>query len=74
MKNTDSASKIAAKHLARKVVVYLRRSSIPWIRPHQESQQLLYALKDTAKAYGFAEVEVIDVGLGMSASSGAQDG
>jgi len=72
MKSTDSASKITAKHLARKAVVYLRQSSLAQVRHHQESQRLQYALKDTAKAYGFAQVEVIDVDLGMSASSGAR--
>jgi hypothetical protein len=32
----------------------------------------LYALKDTAKACGFVQVEVIDVDLGMSAASGTR--
>ena len=72
MTNPDSASKITAIHLARKAVVYLRQSSIAQVRTHVESTRLQYALKDTAKAYGFAQVEVIDVDLGMSASSGAQ--
>jgi len=72
MKSTESASKITARHLARKAVVYLRQSSIAQVRHNLESQRLQYALKDTAKAYGFAQVEVIDVDLGMSASSGAQ--
>ena len=72
MKSTESASKITARHLARKAVVYLRQSSIAQVRHNVESQRLQYALKDTAKAYGFAQVEVIDVDLGMSASSGAQ--
>ena len=72
MKSTDSASKITAAHLARKAVVYLRQSSIAQVRTHVESTRLQYALKDTAKAYGFAQVEVIDVDLGMSASSGAR--
>jgi DNA invertase Pin-like site-specific DNA recombinase len=72
MKSTDSASKITATHLARKAVVYLRQSSIAQVRTHVESTRLQYALKDTAKAYGFAQVEVIDVDLGMSASSGAR--
>jgi DNA invertase Pin-like site-specific DNA recombinase len=72
MTNTDSASKITAKHLARKAVVYLRQSSIAQVRTHVESTRLQYALKDTAKAYGFAQVEVIDIDLGMSAASGAQ--
>ena len=72
MKSTDSASKITARHLARKAVVYLRQSSIAQVRTHVESTRLQYALKDTAKAYGFAQVEVIDVDLGMSAASGAR--
>ena len=72
MKSTESASKITAAHLARKAVVYLRQSSIAQVRTHVESTRLQYALKDTAKAYGFAQVEVIDVDLGMSASSGAR--
>ena len=72
MKSTDSASKITAGHLARKAVVYLRQSSIAQVRTHVESTRLQYALKDTAKAYGFAQVEVIDVDLGMSAASGAR--
>jgi hypothetical protein len=72
MTNTETASKITARHLARKAVVYLRQSSIAQVRTHVESTRLQYALKDTAKAYGFSEVEVIDVDLGISASSGAQ--
>ncbi len=72
MKHTESASKITPRHLARKAVVYLRQSSIAQVKHNTESQRLQYALKDTAKTYGFAEVEVIDVDLGMSASSGAQ--
>jgi DNA invertase Pin-like site-specific DNA recombinase len=72
MTNTDSASKITARHLARKAVVYLRQSSIAQVRTNVESTRLQYALKDTAKACGFAQVEVIDVDLGMSAASGAQ--
>ena len=70
--NAESASKITSRHLARKAVVYLRQSSIAQVRHNVESQRLQYALKDTAKAYGFAQVEVIDVDLGMSAASGAQ--
>jgi len=72
MNSTESASKITARHLARKAVVYLRQSSIAQVRHNLESTRLQYALKDTAKAYGFAQVEVIDVDLGMSAASGAQ--
>ena len=72
MKHAESASKITPRHLARRAVVYLRQSSIAQVKQNTESQRLHYALKDTAKAYGFAQVEVIDIDLGRSASSGAQ--
>ncbi len=72
MKRVEFNSKITASHLARKAVVYLRQSSLAQVKHNTESQRLQYALKDTAKAYGFARVEVIDTDLGMSASSGAQ--
>ena len=72
MKHTESASKITSRHLVRKAVVYLRQSSISQVKHNTESQRLQYALKDTAKAYGFAEIEVIDADLGSSAASGAQ--
>ena len=72
MKHAESASKITPRHLARRAVVYLRQSSIAQVKQNTESQRLQYALKDTAKAYGFAQVEVIDIDLGRSASSGAQ--
>ena len=72
MKHTESASKITSRHLVRKAVVYLRQSSISQVKHNTESQRLQYALKDTAKAYGFAEIEVIDADLGRSAASGAQ--
>jgi DNA invertase Pin-like site-specific DNA recombinase len=72
MNRVEFNSKITASHLARKAVVYLRQSSLAQVKHNTESQRLQYALKDTAKAYGFARVEVIDTDLGMSASSGAQ--
>lgn len=72
MNRVELNSKITASHLARKAVVYLRQSSLAQVKHNTESQRLQYALKDTAKAYGFARVEVIDTDLGMSASSGAQ--
>lgn len=71
MNRVELNSKITASHLARKAVVYLRQSSLAQVKHNTESQRLQYALKDTAKAYGFSRVEVIDTDLGMSASSGA---
>jgi DNA invertase Pin-like site-specific DNA recombinase len=72
MNRVESNSKITPNHLARKAIVYLRQSSIAQVKYNTESQRLQYALKDTAIAYGFARVEVIDCDLGFSASSGAQ--
>jgi DNA invertase Pin-like site-specific DNA recombinase len=71
MNRVELNSKITASHLARKAVVYLRQSSLAQVKHNTESQRLQYALQDTAKAYGFACVEVIDTDLGMSAASGA---
>jgi DNA invertase Pin-like site-specific DNA recombinase len=71
MMNVDSTSKLTPAHRARKAVVYLRQSSLAQVKHNTESQRLQYALKDTAKAHGFACVEVIDRDLGMSAASGA---
>ena len=72
MKANDHAQKLTSDHLARKAIVYLRQSSMAQVKQNQESQRLQYALRDTAKAYGFKRVEVIDSDLGMSAGSGAQ--
>ena len=71
MTHVESTAKITPHHLARKAVVYLRQSSLAQVKQNTESQRLQYALKDTAKGYGFSTVEVIDCDLGMSASSGA---
>jgi DNA invertase Pin-like site-specific DNA recombinase len=71
MTNVDLIAKITPAHQARKAVVYLRQSSLAQVKHNTESQRLQYALKDSAKAYGFARVEVIDCDLGMSASAGA---
>jgi len=71
MKNVDLNAKITPAHQARKAVVYLRQSSLAQVKHNTESQRLQYTLKDSASAYGFTRVEVIDCDLGMSASSGA---
>ncbi len=72
MKPNDNAQKLTSEHLGRKAVVYLRQSSMTQVKHNQESQRLQYALTDTAKAYGFKRVEVVDCDLGMSAATGAQ--
>ena len=72
MNQPDSTQKITPEHLARKAVVYLRQSSPAQVKQNRESQRLQYALRDTARDYGFKHVEVIDCDLGKSAAIGAQ--
>ncbi|MGB5603495.1 MAG: recombinase family protein, partial [Gammaproteobacteria bacterium] len=72
MNPNDNTQKLTPEHLARKAVVYLRQSSMAQVKYNQESQRLQYALADTAKAYGFQQVEIVDCDLGMSAATGAQ--
>ena len=54
--------------LARKAVVYVRQSSPGQVRENVESQRRQYGLVDVARRHGFAQVEVIDDDLGLSAS------
>ena len=61
-------SKILAKHLNRRVIVYLRQSTLRQVVEHAESTARQYALADRAQALGWdkASVEVIDEDLGLS--------
>ncbi|MDA1075509.1 MAG: recombinase family protein [Proteobacteria bacterium] len=72
MNLNDAGSILTAEHLSRKAVVYLRQSSLAQVKHNTESQRLQYALTDTARGYGFRQVEVIDCDLGASAASGAR--
>ncbi len=63
--------KVRSEHVSRKAVVYLRQSSMKQVRENLESQRLQYALADRARKAGFAEVEVIDRDLGVSAAVGS---
>ncbi len=60
--------KITPEHLGRGAVVYIRQSTIGQVAEHTESQRRQYALDDSARAYGFASVTVIDDDLGRSGS------
>src|SRR5215472_10674912 len=60
--------KITPEHLGRGAVVYIRQSTIGQVAEHTESQRRQYALADSARAYGFASVTVIDDDLGRSGS------
>jgi DNA invertase Pin-like site-specific DNA recombinase len=71
MTPNDNSQKLTPEHLARKAVVYLRQSSMAQVKNNPESQRLQYALADTAKAYGFQQVEIVDGDLGRSAAIAA---
>ncbi|MCP4285252.1 MAG: recombinase family protein [Gammaproteobacteria bacterium] len=71
MNRNDNILKLTPDHLARKAVVYLRQSSMAQVKNNQESQRLQYALADTAKAYGFEQVEIVDGDLGRGVAIAA---
>ena len=51
--------KIAADHLARGAIVYVRQSTMTQVLGNLESQKRQYALADAARAAGFVSVTVI---------------
>jgi len=71
----NERSKIAAEHLSRLAVIYLRQSSAaqvepPSIGPWRESTERQYALADKARELGWPDerILVIDEDLGLSGS------
>ena len=60
--------KIKPHHLDRKAIVYVRQSSSHQVVHNRESRALPYAMRDRLRTLGWAEIEVIDEGLGRSAS------
>ena len=60
--------RITAGHPRRSAVIYVRQSSIGQVMEHTESQRRQYALAESARAIGFAEVATIDEDLGRSGS------
>src|SRR5947208_16625305 len=56
--------KITSEHLGRGAVVYIRQSTMGQVPEHTESRRRQYALADSARAYGFASVTVIDEDFG----------
>ena len=65
------SEKIAAGHLERTALIYVRQSSLAQVRDNTESTARQYALADEAVRLGWARarVEVIDADLGMSGRS-----
>lgn len=62
---------LPATLLRRKAVVYVRQSTQSQVVTSLESQRRQYDLVETARAYGFHDVEVIDDDLGVTASGAA---
>lgn len=60
--------KIRHEHLGRGAVVYVRQSTMTQVQDHTESRRSQYALADSARSMGFAEVDTIDDDLGRSGS------
>ena len=60
--------KLLASHLSRRAVIYIRQSTAAQVQGNLESQRRQYALEERARSLGFAQVQVIDLDLGRSAS------
>jgi DNA invertase Pin-like site-specific DNA recombinase len=65
-----TTDKIAAHHLTRKAILYVRQSSAHQVLHNRESRNLQYAMRDRLTALGFADIETIDDDLGRSAAGG----
>ena len=64
----SSSDALPRSVLTRKAVVYVRQSTPQQMRNNLESRRRQYDLVDVARGYGFAQVEVINDDLGLSAS------
>ncbi len=67
-----SDTKIAARHLERKAILYVRQSSAHQVARNQESQRLQYAMEQRLRSLGWRDVEVVDDDLGRSAAAFAE--
>jgi DNA invertase Pin-like site-specific DNA recombinase len=69
----QQSNKIREDHLNRKAIVYIRQSTDRQVKQNKESQRLQYALEDTAKQWGWNDIEIVDSDLGSSAAIGASE-
>lgn len=69
-------SKISARHLERKAIVYVRQSSMAQVQQHRESTQRQYALRERAVSLGWIaeQVEIVDEDQGQSGASAVKRG
>ncbi len=70
---TTSSQKVTASHLARKVYLYVRQSSMQQVFENRESTERQYALKQRAVALGWQldDIVVVDCDQGQSGASAA---
>jgi hypothetical protein len=61
--------KVAARHLCRRAMVYVRQSSVHQVVHNPESRRLQYEMKQRLESLGWSEVEIVDEDLGRSATS-----
>ena len=64
-------NKITAIHVSRAAYVYVRQSTQDQVAHNLESPRRQYSLQEKAHGFGWAELEVIDDDLGVSASGTA---
>ena len=67
-------SNIAADHLAREAIVYVRQSTLDQVNNNLESRRRQYALVERARQLGWTNVTVIDDDLGRSGSGVSRPG
>jgi DNA invertase Pin-like site-specific DNA recombinase len=65
-----TSEKIAAQHLARRAVLYVRQSSAHQVQHNRESRSLQYAMHGRLTQLGWSEIEIVDEDLGRSAAGG----
>ena len=63
-------TRIAAEHLVRDAVVYVRQSTTFQVTQNLESQRRQYGLTERARQLGWSDVAVIDDDLGRSVGRG----
>ena len=63
-------TRIAAEHLVRDAVVYVRQSTAFQVAQNLESQRRQYGLTERARQLGWSDVAVIDDDLGRSVGRG----
>src|SRR3984893_2147680 len=67
-------SRIAAEHVAREAIVYVRQSTVDQVINNGESRRRQYGLVERARQLGWAKISVIDDDLGRSGSGVSRPG